>query len=475
MSSEGAGNKKLGTEKKDPIIQLRKHCPHIFERIFGELVSHETFLAVQKVPQWEIALSNTWKRRWISNMTQSSIWKMLCSRVMTYDPSLITRLGYQRNDGYRKLCQSIEEALKKIKRNLRNGTLRPTQEGIIDPAGANFFSPCFLTEVVVNHLHIFIVCKVGFCWRIEMYNRWTLKQTETSETIANPIRNLQLNNRVAIFQSSKDGADLINVLDVYTLIPIQTIHINQENTILPTLSQCDCFCLTEGFLYRAQMIEDEESLTTVVTIHFYPFNHREGCFGIAQTKNFSFIGIHTFISPRMYVDERYLILDYFGVEGAKWIRNLQVRCINTMNLVHSQHFRYSFSIDREYKDGKIMALVEDNQELFVVIWDIHNNTLERTIHAGDDFCNMFTALMTHFSDYQVGFNIKDPTEIKLVKKVMNSERRGQPTEIRYSVICALIGRDTSSILKENQIVYCDGAQIVATSNLATKLHVMDLI
>jgi len=59
---------------------------------------------------------------------------------------------------------------------------------------------------------------------------------------------------------------------------------------------------------------------------------------------------------KVYVYDRYCIFDWFHYTSEKFIRHVEVRCINTVELIHERNFEYSTNIDKEYK-GAIRTFI----------------------------------------------------------------------------------------------------------------------
>lgn len=452
-------------KERDSITLLQKQCPAIFEYVFGELISYETLLEMQKVPRWQSTLSNAWKRRYSSKMAKCPIWRTLSSRATSYEPSLVIKLNGGHPDNYRKLCQRIEETSQSIKNNLEVGYFQPTKEAII-----SFFkdeyapNTCYVTEMAVNHQHIFIVYRIKKGWRVKVYNRWNLTLEKHFDSRFR-IFNLQINSRFAVFQIMKYGANIIHVLDTNALKILQTIPEDPWNRNIGPNRGFDCFFLSEELLYVAHMsLDDWPSAIYETIVDIRSFNHSTGCFETIKKNQFKYNGTRPFTFPKMYVDDKYLILDCLEKVNTKWVRNIQVQCIKTLRLICNRKFRYVVDTKREYINGKIIAFHAIDQSLVEVLWDVNENVVQKTANTDENLSDV-----THFSDYQVSLIANHRCSVKFVRKAQDSEESGQATVARpYET---RLNHD----LAKDCILYCDGVQIITTLNHKLDVCVINLI
>ena len=469
MSLEVAKNNKRREEEKDPITYLRNECPRILEFIFGELLTYKAFLEMQKVPRWKEALSNTWKRRWVSNMIQSPMWRMLSLWITTNNPSLIDRLDSPRTSGYQDLCLCIEEVSQMIKKNLEHGVLRPVQEEVISASRdkyTNQFS--YVSGLTLTHQHIYVlfcIPRLRVIWRIKMYHRWRMTPLKSFDS-KSPIRNLQMNSRVAVFLTRRNNLDSVYVLDVNTLELIQTISGVQINTLTTSGTTLhNCLALTERKLCFVQMVNSDDKYAVIVFSRIFEFNRSSCCFDLIEENSVECKVDCSLEIPKMYIDDRLLILDSLKMEGT---RNIQVRSVNTLNLVNDRDFGYSMATERGYVNGKVMGLMSIDKTTNMV-WDVYNNILERPANMCENYC-----AMTHFSDYRVAFDAGDRGMIKSIKKTQDdSEKSGKSTVAHAHGV--RLSSDWHFRFRGDSILYCDGAQVIAAPSQRNKLYIINLI
>ena len=78
----------------------------------------------------------------------------------------------------------------------------------------------------------------------------------------------------------------------------------------------------------------------------------------------------------MYVDDRYCIFDWDYNRSRKHIRHIEIRCINTKELIHERDFEAPCLIRGEYKGGIIVAETKNaGDERSIIVWDVHNNRI----------------------------------------------------------------------------------------------------
>ena len=179
-------------------------------------------------------------------------------------------------------------------------------------------------------------------------------------------------------------------------------------------------------------------------------------------------------SFNMYVDDRYCILDLTSIDpdynrSIKHIRHIEVRCINTMELIHDRHFESSLYIRREYKGGIIVAETKnDKGERSLVVWDVHNNRITpiRNFTNPNQPKSIF---MAHFTNYHIIFWHEECSEnIKLFKTIQGT---ATPTELSVQNFNPFNSRASA-----RKFLHCDGIQAFGIKyERGYKLAVVDLI
>lgn len=471
MSLERSANRSED-ENTDMVGYLRNGYPHLLELIFGQLVSFETFLDMQGVSRWEAALLPVWKTHWQRHMKDHG-WRALSSRIEHRDPALVKHATCRDTTDYRDLCVRISDSFWQIKKNIENGSSQKSQAAIIDifKDPDDSFS---VQNVVLNHQHIFAVLSTVGGWKIKMFNRWTLTPL-SSRNFKSTIGNLQLNRHVVVFQCGWGSSSYLEVLDVNTLKHLETIY--RGSIVLPPHIQDNgsCFFLTEDQLYYFQLVHDNSrhichAFVGVLRLHPY-----KGRFAEVETFSFSYKSQHPHYDPRIYVDDKYLILDSFE-ENEDRYRHVQARCVKTAKLVRQHHFRRHDAIEREYKNGIIMALAQVNYFRFIVAWDVHNNRVEGVIHhAVSISSHVISASMNHFPEYQMVY-CKHRCKMQIIsKETKDSSKSKLWSKIRWLGTKKYFNFDPSGSIALERILYCDGIQVIGTSRLGEKLIVLDLI
>ena len=223
-----------------------------------------------------------------------------------------------------------------------------------------------------------------------------------------------------------------------------------------------CCYLFGDLLYHTFVFEKEFSWGDYIAIvKIYEWNKSSGHFEAIQQREFQFSSRDVDKpNPKVYVDDRYFIFEREELSGDKLLRQIQVRCINTMELIRVREFQYpdNYHIEKEYNDGIIVVATQyANGKPNVIVWDVLSNTVGPVTNYPGTLNNSF--FLALFQNYEMMLCGDDQSEMQLTKKNKKNETRAEyyRNEFNFS--------------------YCDGVQAFGfhRSNKGDQLGVFDLI
>ena len=443
-------------KKLDVILYLQGRFPHIIEQILGHLVNDEAILKMEKIPRWSalfLSTSPIWKLRWQRNVEQFPMWGALSSRAKTL------KLYDRDAHNYRDLYHSVLDSIRKIENNFKEGHTQKPQQYIID---IPMIGDTPLT-VRVNDSNIFVI----FEDEIRVFNRWSLTPV-TCYKLKDGIKDVQVNNRFVVIGVYSRIAWI--VLNAETLTKIQLID------RAPTSEEIDVSPNRYYYLY-GDLIYDISifKARNLAIIKTHQFNKTSRHFETIQERKIECISnkFDQFSTFNMYVDDRYCILDWEYESPWIPIRHIEVRSINTMELIHERDFEAAWLTRREYKDGIIVAETRNDEGvLSMIAWDVHNNriTLIRDFRSWNRPIWISTAL---FTNYHITFWQDEMcNNIKLLKTIQGTATPTEPSML--DSIPFIINYNSLDCCK---FLYCDGIQAFGEKRVegVLQLVVVDLI
>ena len=405
-------------ENLDAIIYLSTAVPHIFEHICGDLLSYGAFVELQKISRWQLALLPVWKKHWERKVREIPVWMTLFERIQC------EFLFMKNANYYRDLCRLVEERLQRIENNFKYGSSVRIAQATVKLAKDLLQESQFSTsDLLVNHKHVIVASSYRGKGVIEMFNRWTSEKLNIRYGFKRRVKRLQCNTHYLVCQLESTG--LFKVLSVDTQKKFQTIRIKLDAQFGNRRLFNDCFFLTEELLYYVALVSGD-GVFPIVAVNTYRVNPSTGHFKIFQRRGFVYYSYYSHFDPKVYVDSRYFILDCDDSNRHRLSRCIQVRRIETLELVHDQSFLSSKNIKKEYQNGTIVALTKENGQLCVVVWDVYKNITKRIIGhpliSDLPFCS--SASVTHFTDYQIVADKSDGCKLKILSKTENAKANG---------------------------------------------------
>ena len=404
----------VGTKEIDVISQL-EGIPHVLEQIFLHLDT-ATLLETDKVSTtWKQLISslNLWKIVWKRNMGMSQPWKALSARMEHLNTQLWERMKEGDSSSYREACRYVQRNIGQIPHSAMknvNFHVLPTD------------NDC--RRISTNEKYVFI----GGDNKVVIFNRWTRERVKEIDGFLGSVQEMQLNERFLAVRY-KFIVSQIDVYDAQKLVLIQTIRTSQFGFTKFVLgSDVLVICSKQGDHW---------------TISVYRWNPSTARFVFVSETEHQQNVIYNLSSPNIYVDEKYLILDFTDTRHTRFI---QVYILETMQLIREKQFITYGNIRREYHDGAIVVetCTAEGQPSCVALWDVDKNTVEPMADHPSQFDYSFA--MTHHPFQIVAKKIENQTQSLLVQ-------RGQPT--RNDVI-AMPSQCCN-------LLFFDGLQMIAKS------------
>ena len=427
------------TSRQMDIISQLEGVPHVLEQIFLYLDIEE---CVKVSTTWKrlITSLNLWKCVWKNNMRMSSTWKALSVRMEHLRPQLSHRM---RENSYQEACQYVKGNIHEISQS----AMKDLHFQALADEDGNLNNEARLIRM--NEKYVFI----GVDSKVVIVNRWTRKLVKDLDCRFGYVRDMQLNERFIVVQlyDQTVGNYQIDVYDVQKLVHIQTLETNNTNHWKFGTK----FALGSHAVFISGMSMQLDDLM----FHIHRWNPSTARF-VRDTQTEHKLQVtsvdYLFSYPCFYVDEKYLIVDFYITECE--VRLFQVYSLATMQLVRERQFiddgAIDYSIRHEYHDGAIVVptCTADGQPC-VALWDVDKDTVQPMADHPSQFS--FSFAMTHHPFQIVIKKIENPQQLLLVQ-------RGRPT--RNSVIAmpsqCCVHLDLDSFRTH---FYFDGLQMIAKS------------
>ena len=180
----------------------------------------------------------------------------------------------------------------------------------------------------------------------------------------------------------------------------------------------------------------------------------------------------------VYVDDRYCIFDWdymlfqwngFGRSGF-WTRHIQVRCINTLELIHDRDFGTARGKEKGYKGGIILVRSEQSNHS-IIAWDGHNNRITPI-----NYFSIYTPQkisLPLFTNYNVSFWQSD-LYLRGKYKIIMCLQKIQETATRETQPLTVYFDLLDKYWKNVDVLYCDGIQVFGRGG-AEELVVVNFI
>ena len=413
-----------GTRQVDIISQL-EGVPHVLEEIFHHVDIATIRQSVNVSTTWKRLINslNLWKCVWKKNLKMSPTWRTLSTRMEHLQPQLWDRMKKCDASSYREAFRYVEGNVRQISQSAKENLYFQT-----------VFNAYFHISIFrMNDKYVF----TNDMSQVLIYNRWTRQLVKHFR--CGYVLDMQLNDRFLVVRLS----DEIVVYDVQKLECIQKLEIDELDC-----AATFCLGLDVVFIYEKRMHEDHLEFG----VHRWNASAAR-FFRDTETEERLKVTFVDFNDMSMYVDEKFLILDFYI--WADYSRLIQIFSLETMQLIRERKFGYNSGIRAEYHDGGIVVhtFPADGRPSCVALWDVDKDTVQPIADHPSRFVDSFT--MTHHPFQIVVTEGEDQEKLLLL-------RRGQPTKnslidmsYQHCVHCPFTFPLSS--------LYFDGVQMIAIS------------